>query len=584
MSPLRRAITFFGPDWPRILLVLLAIMIGAGLNLLKPWPVALIVDSVLGDKAAPAWLDNLTSNKAGIVTLLCGAVAVLHIAHGLISAIGNYLSIAVGLRGLRRVRNQLFDQLQRLSLRFFHGQAAGDLIYRASWDTYSFQTLFQQGLITFTTSAISLGLMIFVMAQLSVKLTVVSILVVPPLVLTIRLAGKPMTRYTGAAQEADSRVTGFVQQAISTMQLVQSFTREKRQALDFAERTRSAEGCRLKQHGIELVYWWIIAVIFGVGTSVMVYLGSQEVLAGRLTVGTLFIFLAYLAQLYEPLNQISHVGATVSGASAGIRRVFELLDSGREIKSPEKPVPFPKPAKDSTAVEFNNVTFGYDPKRPVLKNISFQIRSQESVALIGPSGAGKSTILNLISRFYDADAGDILLFGTNLRELKLKETRSNISYVFQEPLLVPGTVAENIAYARPDASQEEIERAAQAANAHLFIEKLPKGYNSVVGEGALRLSVGEKQRINLARAFLKDAPILLLDEPTSALDAETEALVTDSITTLMKGRTTIIVAHRLSTIAKVERIFELQNGVIKDSGSPAELLKRQSYYARLSST
>lgn len=584
MSPLRRAFAFFSPDGGRILLVLFLILIGTGLNLLKPWPVALIVDSVLGQKPAPDWLQNLTNNKAGIITLLCVSVAVLHITHGLISAIGNYLSIAVGLRGLRRVRNQLFDQLQRLSLRFFHGQAAGDLIYRASWDTYSFQTIFQQGLVTFTTSAVSLGLMIFVMAQLSGKLTLVSILVVPPLVLTIRLAGKPMSRLTGAAQETDSRVTGFVQQAISTMQLVQSFTREKRQALDFSERTRNAESSRLKQHGIELIYWWIIAVIFGLGTALMVYLGAQEVLDGRLTVGTLFIFLAYLAQLYEPLNQISHVGATVSGASAGIRRVFEILDSGREIKSPEHPQPFPDPKNNSVAVELSDVTFGYDAARPVLKNISIQIRSNESVALIGPSGAGKSTILNLISRFYDPDSGTIKIFGTDLRQLKLKEVRSQISYVFQEPLLVPGTVAENIAYARPDASQADIEAAAKAANAHLFIENLPERYNAVVGEGALRLSVGEKQRVNLARAFLKDAPILLLDEPTSALDADTEALVTQSITSLMKGRTTIIVAHRLSTISAVDRIFELQNGAIKDFGSPTELLQRQSYYARLAST
>jgi ATP-binding cassette subfamily B protein/subfamily B ATP-binding cassette protein MsbA len=406
-----------------------------------------------------------------------------------------------------------------------------------------------------------------------------------------------------AAQQADSRVLSLVEQNISAHQLIQSYTREHMEEEKFLEQTEVAQNKRLSQHGWELLYWLGISVVFGIGTAAILWLGSRQVMEGNLTVGELLIFVTYLAQLYEPLNQLSHVGATVSTASAGTQRVFEILDSSEEVKEAANARPLlPRqgvaeapgktergvaeggrarkatPGAEPEAVllegnlEVDHVYFGYEPNKPVLRDVSLTVRAGESLAIIGPSGSGKTTLLNLVPRFFDVTSGAVRLEGVDVRELRLKDLRANIALVLQEPVLVPGTVAENIAFARPGASLDEIKAAAKAANADEFVKRLPQGYHTLIGEGAAMLSVGERQRLNLARAFLKNAPILLLDEPTSALDDENERLVMASLTQLMSGRTTLIVAHRLTTIEKVDRVLVLQEGRVARLGRPGEVL------------
>jgi ATP-binding cassette subfamily B protein/subfamily B ATP-binding cassette protein MsbA len=604
MKVLLRALRFFRPDAPRIAGVFALLLVSIGANLLKPWPLALIVDCFLGTRPLPEWLRALGEAGQNVVhepshpafLFLIAAMLVLHVGQGLISAVQNYISIGIGLRGLQRVRNEVFACLQRLSLRFHQGSKAGDLIYRASWDTYSFQTMFQQGLITMITAFLSLAMMVLVMMRLNWKLTLVALAIIPLLALTIRLLGRKMTEHGAAAQQADSAVTSLVQQNISAMPLIQSYAREDQEQETFTAQTASAQHKRLAQHGWELIYWLGISLVFAVGTTLTVWIGSRQVMAGELTVGQLWIFLAYLAQLYDPLNQLSHVGATLSTAGVAAGRVFELLDTPEEVKdAPDaRPVISSKMAAlnqnnkaaatlvTTGRVEFENITFGYRTGQTVLEGVNFQLKAGESAALIGPSGVGKSTLMNLLPRFYDPAAGLIKLEGVDLRTLKLKDLRSLIAVVLQEPILLPSTIADNIAYGKPGATLAEIEAAARAANAHEFILKLPKQYHTQVGDGAARLSVGERQRINLARAFLKDAPILLLDEPTSALDAESEAAVVASVFDLMKGRTTLMVAHRLTTIRRVDRILVLENGRLAENGSPAELLKNPNgYYTRV---
>jgi ABC-type multidrug transport system fused ATPase/permease subunit len=343
-----------------------------------------------------------------------------------------------------------------------------------------------------------------------------------------------------------------------------------------------------------VLYSLALAAGFGLTAAALTWLGAREVMAGRLTVGQLLVFIGYLTQLYEPLNQLSHVGATVSDASAGTQRVLELLDTPREVDdNPDtRPVvsvtdpattrnsPTP-PLRISGNIVFDKVSFAYEPRRLVLHNVAVAITAGESVALLGPSGAGKTTLLQLLPRFYDPTDGAVTFEGVDLRALRLRDLRQQIALVPQEPILLLASIAENIAYGRPGASRAEIEAAARAANADAFIAKLPRQYDTIVGEGAARLSAGEKQRINIARAFLKNAPILLLDEPTSALDVESEELVVASLDRLMANRTALLVAHRLSTIRKVDRIVVLDGGRIIESGSPDKLRHSGGYYSRV---
>jgi ATP-binding cassette subfamily B protein/subfamily B ATP-binding cassette protein MsbA len=605
MKNVVRALRYFRPDAARIGFVLLLTVTSIGANVIKPWPIALIVDSVLGKKTWPRWMPfTLDGTALRIIEVLALLLFGIHALQGCLSAAQNFTAIQVGLRGLTRVRSHVFATLQHLSLRFHHGARVGDLVYRASWDTYSFQTLFQQGVLTFLNAFLSLLLMVVVMARVNVKLTLVALATVPFVVLAIRFLGAKMRARGTEAQQADSRVTSLVQQNIAALPLIQSYTREEHEQRQFDQQAVVAQERRLSQHGWELLYWLAISIAFAGGTAATVWIGSNEVLAQRLTVGELVVFLAYLGQMYEPLNQLSHVGATAATALAATQRVFEVLDTPedvrdvpnaraviREGKRPGETHDAQANQKATSAspliahgqISFDHVSFGYEKQRQVLKDVTFELQPGESCAVIGPSGAGKSTLMNLVPRFFDPDSGAVKMDGADLRELRLKDLRAQIAVVLQEPILLPTTIAENIAYGNPKATQAQIETAAHAANAHDFIAALPHQYRTVVGEGAARLSVGERQRINIARAFLKDAPILLLDEPTSALDDESEQKVVQSIFKLMRGRTTLMVAHRLSTMRQVNKVIVLEMGRLTECGSPEELLARRGYFTRVAS-
>ncbi len=583
MSLLRRVARFYSPDAPRIAATLGLMVLSVGASLLKPWPLAWIVDSVLGSQSLPPWIESPLRNldNAARIGVFAALILVLHAGQGALQALQNFASIKAGLNALARVRGLLFAKLQSLSLRFYHRTDHGDLVYRSTWDTYAFQTLFQQGLITFLNAFLSLTVMVVIMFQLNGRLTLAALVTFPFLLGAMAFFGGKMKARSVAAHQADSKVSSLTQQSIVAIALTQSSVREPEEQARFTAQAESARQSRVSQHSVELFYWLLITTIFAVGTAALVWLGAREVEAGRLSLGHLLIFLAYLAQLYEPLNHLSHVGATVSDASASAGRVLELLDTPPEVV--DRPGAKQITAPLSGRIDLEKVTFGYDPKSPVLHEISVSIEPGAAVALIGPSGAGKTTLLQLLPRFYDPDSGRVLIDQCDLRDFRLADLRRQVSFVQQEPILLPASIAENIGYGRKSASRSEIEAAAEAASAHSFITRLPRGYETVVGDGAARLSVGERQRLNLARAFLKNAPILLLDEPTSSLDIENEEMVLKSLRQLMRGRTTLIVAHRLSTIQAVDRILVLDRGRLVEKGTPAELLAKPGYYSRMNS-
>jgi ATP-binding cassette subfamily B protein/subfamily B ATP-binding cassette protein MsbA len=578
MKDLVRALKYFRPAAAGVAGVVGMMLVNVGLNVLKPWPVAVLIDSVLGQKPWPGQRQPIVAGaKPMMVVWLSVAIFVLYFAQGAFSAAQNYYSIQASLRGLTRLRQELFARLLRLSLRFHQGASAGDLIYRASWDTYAVQTLFQQGLMTFATASLSLLVMAFVMARLNGPLTMVALALAPLLIIGIRSFGRAVRERTARAQQADSRVTALVQQAIAALPLTQSYTREEFEAGRFRAEADEAQTRRLAQHGSELGYGFVVAVIFGFGTAVTTWLGARQVLAGYLTVGELFVFLSYLVLLYEPLSQLSYLGATVAGALAGARRVFEILDTPDEVAAPSAAVK----ASSAGGIVWRGVSFAYASEREVLREVSFSLPGGEAVAVIGPSGAGKTTLLLLLPRFFDPARGRVELGGVDLRQWDLTDLRRQIGLVLQEPIILPATVAENIGYGKPGASAQDIAAAARAANALEFIEKLPDKFHTRIGEGAARLSAGERQRINLARAFLKDAPIILLDEPTSALDAESEALIAESLQVLLRGRTALIVAHRPATIAGCQRVVVLEEGRLTECGTPRELRAKGGYFARV---
>jgi len=517
---------------------------------MKPWPLAWILDALSGRsgdlEAIPLW-----------TLALLGA----HLLHGVLGAAQQSLVITLGLRGLQRIRHQVFERLVRLSPREVQGTAAGDWIYRATWDTYAFQTLFTHGIFTSLTAGAGVIAMTVVMARIHLPLTAVALATVPPLLAVMRFFGPRLQRAAAEAQSADSGIAAAVQQAVANLPLIQAFTRESTTTGDFDRQAGEAFVARRHQHRSEVVYLAAVAAILAAGTAGIVALGSREVAGGRLTLGQLLVFLAYLAQLYEPLNQLSHLGGTVATAQASAQRVLQWLDT---------PDPFPRggtppPRPDAgVGLDFSGVGFAYEPGRPVLRGLDLRLEPGEIVAIVGPSGAGKTTLLQLIPRFLDPDSGSVRWCGVDLQALDREALRRQVSWVLQEPLLLPTTVAENIGFGREGATRAEIEAAARSAQAHGFIERLPQGYDTRVGDGAARLSVGEKQRIHLARAFLKDAPVLLLDEPTSALDGESEAAVLAAVQRLTQGRTTLMVAHRPETLHIAHRILRLEGGSLTE--------------------
>lgn len=577
LTVFQKILPYFWPYRFPFLWALGQIILIAGFELLKPWPLKFVIDNILGDKPLPWQFLSQWSDQT-LLLGACVAIVVFYSLVGILAVLNNYTTTSIGQNMVNDLRRVLFSHLQRLSLAFHDQQQVGDLLYRITLDTYAIQTMTMTGILPVVSALVLLGGMFLIMVQMDGLLTVLALSICPALFIAISVLNHWVTAATVRATQQESAVYSLVQRSMSDIRVIQAFTQEEEEQNRFISASSKSLAASLWVYTLQSVYTLIFSIMISTGTALVVWVGANHVLSGKLSVGELIIFTSYLLSLYTPIDKISQTWGVVEGAKVGIWRVFEILGIEQDLKDGTKDFP----ASGATgAVEWREVSFQYLSDQPVLDKINLQVEPGERVAIVGPTGAGKSTLLSLLPRFYDPQAGQVMIDGIDVREFQLKSLRQQVGMVLQPPFVFPLTLRDNIAYGQPEATLDEIVYAAQLARIHDFIRQLPSSYDTIIGERGVNLSEGQKQRLTIARALLRNAPILILDEPTSSVDTETEALIMQGLEELMVGRTTFIIAHRLATVRRADRIIVLRDGRIVEQGSFAELITQQGAFATL---
>ena len=583
MNYLPRVFAYLRPYWRLAAFSVLLTVLAALTGLAAPWPLGVVMDNVIGNQPLPGILASFTSPwlAPGKMPLLVAVVvagllvAMLH--HG-IAVLQNYVTTTFEQKMILDFRSDLFEHAQRLSMAFHDQKRAGGLIY-----AINFQADAAAGVIMavqpMVQSAVSLVGMFWLTYQMNPTLALLSLCVVPFLYYSVGYYATHIQERLVAVKTMEGESLSIIHEAMSMLRVIVAFGREPHEYGRFRRQGERAVTARIALTLRQTLFGLAVNIITAIGTALVLGYGGYLAVNGQLTPGQLTVVIAYVAAIYTPLEAISTTIGSLQDQFVSLRMAFELLDTQPEIQDAPDAVVIER-AKG--AVRFENVEFSYQGRIDTLKNVSFEARPGQVIAVCGPTGAGKTTLISLLPRFYDAKSGRVLLDGTDTRQLSLKALRRQIAFVQQEPLLFSASIADNIRYGRLDATQEEIVAAAQAANAHDFISRLPQGYDTMLGERGAMLSGGERQRIAVARAFLKDAPILILDEPTSAIDSKTEAVILDALERLMQGRTTFMIAHRLATIRNADLILVMHHGEVAERGTHEELLARGGLYKQLS--
>ncbi|MGP0074669.1 MAG: ABC transporter ATP-binding protein [Bryobacteraceae bacterium] len=568
----------------KLLLVGFLGVIGEGVaNLLEPWPLKIVLDNVLRSKPAQGWLNtwilsSFGDSKLGALNFAAAAVLVIAMVGAGCSYVEKYVTTSVGQWVTHDLRRTLYSHIQRLSLAYHDHKQTGDLISRVTGDIDAIQSFIVSGLLDSMINCITLVGMLGVMLYLNWRFTLIALSVAPFLFLVIFSYTRRIKKAAREVRKKEGEIVSVMQEVLSSIHVVKAFAREDYEQKRLEEESLEGVEIGLRARALKAKLAPLVEVNVAVGTCLVLWFGARMVLSGALSAGSLVIFILYLGKMYKPMQQLSKMTDAYSKAVVGYERIREILDTDNEVAD----MPGARRApRFQGAIQFDDVSFGYEPATLVLKDVSFRIEPGQVAALVGPTGAGKSTVISLIPRFYDPTSGVVKIDGQDVRRFQQKSLRQQISFVLQETLLFHGPIWNNIAYGKPEATRAEILRAAELANAREFIEKLPDGYNTILGERGITLSGGQRQRIAIARAIIRNTPILILDEPSSGLDAASEKLVFEALDRLMEGKTSIVIAHRLATIRRANCIFVVEDGSIVERGTHQELLRAAGLYSEL---
>jgi subfamily B ATP-binding cassette protein MsbA len=552
-------------------------------GLLEPWPLKITLDNVLRTHPVHGWLNQLVFRTAGtdklsVLTFAAAAVLVIAAFGAACSYAEKRITTTVGEWVAHDLRRTLYSHIQRLSLAYHDQKRMGDLISRVTSDLDAVQGFIASGLLGALISSLTLVGMVGVMFYLNWRFTLIALSVAPVLFAVVYSYTRRIKKAAREVRKKEGEIVSVIEEVISSIRVVKAFAREDYEQRRLEEQSLEGVEMALRARSLKAKLSPLVEIIVACGTCLVLWFGARMVLEGSLREGSLIVFIWYLGKMYKPMQELSKMTDTFSKAAVGYERIKEVLETDGQVKD----LPNARPApRLKGRIEFQDVTFGYDAQSPVLTNVSFTIQPGQTAALVGPTGAGKTTIISLIPRFYDPSSGRITIDGRDVRTFTQKSLRQQISFVLQETVLFHAPIWHNIAYGKPDAIRSEILRAAELANAHEFIEKMPEGYDTIVGERGMTLSGGQRQRIAIARAIIRNTPMLILDEPSSGLDAASERLVFEALDRLTEGKTAIVIAHRLSTIQRADVIFVVDEGRIVESGQHQDLLESGGLYAEL---
>jgi len=571
------------PHWPTLVVAFAAIIFEGAADLLEPWPIKIVLDYVIGSKQPPEWgarliTSNFGTDKLAMLNLAVVTVIAVAVVGAVSTYTEKYLTTKVGQEVMCDLRRAVYHHIQRLSLSFHDRSRVGDLISRVTVDIDAIQDFISTALLGIVVDTLKLAGMVALMFYLNWRFTLIALLVAPILFVEVYSLTRRIKQAARELRKKESEIVSVVEESLSSIRVVKAFAREDYEEKRLDRESRASMEIALRARSIKARLSPVVEIIVAIGTAIVMWYGARLALAGELTTGELVVFLLYLGKLYKPMRDLSKMADVVSKAMVGAERIKEVIQTERDVRN----LPGARPSsKFKGEVTFDRSTFGYQDERPILKVVSLTIKPGQLVALVGPTGGGKSTLAGLIPRFYDPQSGQVKIDGVDVRGFTLKSLRQQISFVLQETLLFHAPVWQNIAYGKTEATRDEIINAAKLANADEFIEKMPQGYDTMIGERGVTLSGGQRQRIAIARAIIRNSPILILDEPSSGLDAASEDLVFEALNRLTRNKTTIVIAHRLTTVRKADIIFVLQDGVVVESGAHKELLARGGLYAQL---